>query len=296
MEHRIAKLEAENAKLRAENLSLHEAQERRQANHQLRAGRQSVRIATDSTRIFVPFAERSEVVACTDPGAERLLATIQRAKLARANWDGVPMLKSPFDALILIELLRTVRPASIIELGALAGGAALFLRDQTNALGLPPVHILSIDINLKKLHPTARRATSVAAPNGSRLSFLEGDCAHLERTLTSQIVSELKRPLLVLEDAHEALDEVLEFIDTILQGGDYLVVEDTIDVHKMMCLRAFLTRREGAYEVDTYLNDFWGTNITWNPNGYLRKVESPPQTLSHSTLDPAHNVRVGQSD
>ena len=62
-------------------------------------------------------------------------------------------------------------------------------------------------------------------------------------------------------------------LDGVLQVGDYLVVEDTIDDEKMQALRRFVASRPaGAYAADTYLTDWWGANMTFNPNGYLRKM------------------------
>ena len=82
-------------------------------------------------------------------------------------------------------------------------------------------------------------------------------------------------PLLVLEDAHVTLGNTLRFLDEhILREGDYLVVEDTVDEAKRNELGEFLAGTpEGRYAVDTHLTDYFGENVCWNVNAYLRRMK-----------------------
>ena len=268
LQNELESLRSENKRLVAENEQLQYEQRQREAQQCAKRLR-SVRNGApgyDAASHAVEFSHRRQQE--WGGGGSKLFAQIQQAKLQRANWDGVPMLKSPFDALILVELLRIVRPATILELGALAGGSALYLADQAEALGLP-TRVVSLDVDLRKLHPAARRASL-----SQRLTFMEADTAELGRTLTDDFLATLQRPLVVLEDAHENLEAALAFFDAVLQEGDYLVVEDTIDAEKMGALSAFLgSQPAGRYAVDTYFADHWGPNMTWNPDGYLRRMQ-----------------------
>lgn len=178
------------------------------------------------------------------------------------------MLKSPFDGFALIELLRELRPATVIELGALAGGSALFIADQLVALGVAPCHTFSLDVAIERLHPDALRAQLVR-----NLSFVPADVRHLDRVFTDEFLAQLPRPLLVLEDAHVHVRGVLEFFDAHLRPGDYVVIEDTVDPEKAAVVREFLAvQAEGRYAVDSHLCDLFGPNLTWNPNAYLRRM------------------------
>jgi cephalosporin hydroxylase len=93
------------------------------------------------------------------------------------------------------------------------------------------------------------------------------------------------RPLLVVEDSSHfagTTAAVLNFFDAWLRPGEYIVIEDgiltamrTADAYDGGPLRAiheFLTRAGTRYEIDRTLCDYYGHNVTWNVDGYLRRV------------------------
>jgi cephalosporin hydroxylase len=78
---------------------------------------------------------------------------------------------------------------------------------------------------------------------------------------------------------------VLRFFDSWLRAGEYIVVEDGIvddlfDEERILALEGgprrgigdLLRERGDDYEIDTRLCDFYGSNMTWNVNGYLRRL------------------------
>jgi cephalosporin hydroxylase len=198
---------------------------------------------------------------------------INKGKVLNSNWKGVQFLKSPFDSMILVELLRELRPRSILELGALAGGSALFLADQSRALGLEPQpQIFSVELYPQGLDETALAAQADPA---QRLTFLTPVNITSDLPALQPVLETLERPLLVLEDAHVTLGNTLRFLDEhILREGDYLVVEDTVDEAKRNELGEFLAGTpEGRYAVDTHLTDYFGENVCWNVNAYLRRMK-----------------------
>jgi cephalosporin hydroxylase len=92
------------------------------------------------------------------------------------------------------------------------------------------------------------------------------------------------RPLLIVEDSSHLADTtaaVLEFFDPWLRSGEYIVIEDGIlsdmrvahlyDGGPLSAIEAFLKKSAGRYEVDRGLCDYFGNNVTWNVNGYLRR-------------------------
>jgi cephalosporin hydroxylase len=196
-----------------------------------------------------------------------LLMKIQHGTM-NTRYRGVPMLKNPFDLALYMMLLERAQPATLIEIGTNAGGSALWFADQRTSM-----HVLSIDLAPPEglSHPSVR--------------FLRGDAQRLGDVLTPDLMRSLARPLLVVEDSsHFAATTaaVLDFFDRWLEPGEYIVIEDGIltamcagDAYGGGPLRAiheFLSRSDGHYEIDRTLCDYYGRNVTWNVDGYLRRI------------------------
>jgi len=192
----------------------------------------------------------------------------------RATYKGLPCLKNPFDFALYTRLIQSVRPRTIIELGSHQGGSALWLADLLSSLDIDG-QVYSIDV---------RPVETLQDP---RIHFLRGDVLDLASTLPVRLLLTLPRPLLVIEDSahlYETTLAVLRFFDPYLLPGEYLLVEDGI-VNDMAALgyahyddgpnRAifdFLAETRGRYLIDTEYCDFYGYNITYNTNGYIRKL------------------------
>jgi len=93
------------------------------------------------------------------------------------------------------------------------------------------------------------------------------------------------RPLMVVEDSSHlsgTTASVLEFFDPWLRSGEYIVIEDGIlsdmrvgdlyDGGPLRAIEQFLAKRGDRYEIDRGLCDYFGRNVTWNVNGYLRRL------------------------
>jgi cephalosporin hydroxylase len=199
------------------------------------------------------------------------LKAIQAAHLGY-RYRGVPLLKSPFDLALYAMLLWENKPRTIIELGAYAGGSALWLADQVRAFGLD-THILSCDIE------------STPAISDPRITFRKADALRLSDSLSSETIAGLPRPLLVIEDAdHRRATTlaVLRHFSPLMRQGEYMVVEDGIvtslgladdlDGGPATAIQEFLDEEGQAWTIDTRYCDYYGYNVTWNANGYLKKV------------------------
>jgi len=74
---------------------------------------------------------------------------------------------------------------------------------------------------------------------------------------------------------------VLDSFDPWVRSGEYIVIDDGIlsdmrvahlyDGGPLRAIEAFLLETADRYEVDRTLCDYFGTNVTWNVNGYLRR-------------------------
>jgi cephalosporin hydroxylase len=201
----------------------------------------------------------------------QLLMKIQQGTMAY-RYRGVALQKNPFDLAIYSLLLEQLRPRTLIEIGSCQGGSALWFADQGSLLGLN-LKVLSIDLEV----PVTAAHSSV--------SFLEGDGRELGSVLTPALLNAVKRPLMVVEDSSHVAGTtaaVLEFFDPWLRSGEYIVIEDGIlsdmrvahlyDGGPLRALEAFLEKNGGRYEVDRGLCDYFGRNVTWNVNGYLRRL------------------------
>jgi cephalosporin hydroxylase len=199
-----------------------------------------------------------------------LLMKIQQGAMAY-RYRGLPLQKNPFDLALYLRLLTQARPQTLIEIGAYQGGSALWFADQASLLGLD-LEVVSIDLEVPE---------GVANP---AVSFLQGDARELGTVLTAAIMNAVKRPLMVVEDSSHLAGTtaaVLEFFDPWLRSGEYIVIEDGIlsdmrvselyDGGPLRAIDAFLEKSYGRYEVDRSLCDYFGKNVTWNVNGYLRR-------------------------
>jgi cephalosporin hydroxylase len=188
------------------------------------------------------------------------------------NYRGITMQKHPVEIALYTQLIWESKPRTIVEIGSLSGGSAVWMADTLNTFGIEG-HVISIDL---------RPPSPSYQP--TNVTFLQGDQNTLAATLTSDFLASLPRPWLVIEDAshHYAPTlAVLRFFDPLLQPGEYIIVEDAtvtemgVDAHfkggPARAIAEFLRDRSDDYEIDGHYCDQYGRNVTGNPNGYLRK-------------------------
>ena len=201
----------------------------------------------------------------------KLLMKIQQGTMSY-SYRGIPLQKNPFDLALYSLLLDQTKPRTLIEIGSYQGGSAIWFADQASLRGLE-LKILSIDLEVP---------VGVDHPS---IKFLRGDARELGTVLTSSLMNVLARPLMVVEDSSHLAGTtaaVLEFFDPWLRSGEYIVIEDGIlsdmrvadryDGGPLRAIGEFLAKNEGRYEIDSGLCDYFGTNVTWNVDGYLRRL------------------------
>ena len=200
----------------------------------------------------------------------RLLTQIQKGTLGY-EYRGVPCAKNPFDLAIYLKLLWDLKPGTIIEIGSLSGGSGLFFSDQSRLLGLDTT-VWSFDIN---------PVTGMDTPT---LRFLEADIHSLSDSALPKILQSAPRPWLVIEDGphtYSGCKAALAFFHQFLEAGDYIVVEDgnlrelgylSLEDGPNRAIKEFMASHAADYEVDRNYCDLFGQNVTWNTDGYLRRV------------------------
>jgi cephalosporin hydroxylase len=201
------------------------------------------------------------------------------------TYKGIPTYKNPFDLALYAKLLWDVKPRTIIEIGSNAGGSAVWFADQVRAMQLG-AQIYSLDIN------------PVLGVTDPLVTFQTADVHQIADAMPPTWVASLPRPLFVIEDSahtYEATLHVMRHFADLLQHGEYLAVEDSIvtplgidydytfNGGPARAIQQFLEER-ADFIVDTALCDYFGFNVTYNVNGYLRKVAPGPSSAASGTM------------
>ncbi|WP_300527305.1 CmcI family methyltransferase [Maricaulis sp.] len=196
-----------------------------------------------------------------------------QAGCLKTRYKGRRFAKNPFDAILYLQLLEKLRPQSIIEVGTSEGGSALWYRDQCGALGFTPT-IISLDIE-----------DNAAPVDGATL--LLADSTRPAETFPHELIAKAPRPWLVVEDSahtYDSVSAVLDYFRNKLLPGDYLVVEDGIvadlqgEVYRRYedgpnrAVQEFMLASSDLYQIDTALCDFYGHNVTYCPNAWLKRI------------------------
>jgi cephalosporin hydroxylase len=202
------------------------------------------------------------------------LQSYQRGVM-RYEYRGIPCLKSPIDIAIYLRLIHDSGCRTIIEIGSKAGGSALMFRDFARSIRGEKVSIVSIDLQKPEIEFEGVR-------------FLRGDVCDLSDVFAANNLWSLPRPWLVVEDsAHTAVAcaSALAFFAMHLQAGEWLVIEDgsleelgladRYDGGPNEAIAAFFQTHPRIFEVGEQYCDMFGRNATYNPNGYLRRTDTP---------------------
>ncbi len=204
------------------------------------------------------------------------------------RYRGFDICKSPLDFVLYHQLLDLVKPKTIIELGTLSGGMAIWMADTLGLLDIKS-DIYSMDLD------PSNRSELVNKFKPDNVTFLQGDAFEIERTFTDKFLKSLPHPWVFIEDAHANLPGVLRYFHQYCHEGDYMVVEDTCpDLAKecgmgmrfvqptefrtmgrkqLDCLREFLHEYEDFYAVDSFLTDLFGYNSSAHWHGFIRKMK-----------------------
>ena len=190
------------------------------------------------------------------------------------RYRGIQMVKDPFDIALYPMLLWELRPRTLFEIGSKSGGSGVWFGDQLRTFGIDG-HVYSIDV------------VPVRGMNRENVTFMEGNGQELGQVLTPERLAALPRPWLVIEDADHSYETslaVLRFFHPHLQPGEFIVVEDGIisDLYPESfpehssgphrALKEFLAQEGESYVIDPAYCDFFGRNVTWATNGFLKRV------------------------
>ena len=203
-----------------------------------------------------------------------MIVTMQKG-IMHYRYKGIRTLKCPFDLALYHLVLERYKPKTVVEFGTRFGGSSLWFADMMTVHGIEG-HVYTFDIDLSSNVVRDRRITAQYC-----------DASQPERYLSDEFMASLPRPVLLVEDAshiYEHVLAVLEFAHRWLGSGDYMIVEDGILEHMksrgrhhggpLRAIKEFLELHPGDYEIDRELCDYYGTNMTWAIDGYIKPLNA----------------------
>lgn len=239
-------------------------------NHQARAEFERLSELLKLKRAPQPHPEQRPYTTDIEP---KTLLNIQSAK-AKYSYRGSTLPKNPFDLALYQTLLWNTKPKSIIEIGSKTATSALWLADLVDTFGLA-AHIYSTD------------SGRIKDSKHSKVTFLGGTLPELAKTISSDFIAKLSRPLLVIQTAGAdtaTTNFTLNFFHQHLRPEEYIVIESeatnfakeqTLVDGSQKALKEFIENHPGEYEVDSEYADFYGYNCTSCVNGFLKKKTYP---------------------
>ena len=103
------------------------------------------------------------------------------------RYRGFDICKSPIDYVLYHQLFDMVKPKTVIELGTLSGGMAIWMADTLGLLGLE-ANVYSMDKD------PSNRSEIVNKLKPANVIFLQGDAFEIEKTFTDEMLKSLPHP------------------------------------------------------------------------------------------------------
>jgi cephalosporin hydroxylase len=187
----------------------------------------------------------------------------------KVTYKGVSTLKCPFDYVLYQMLINEIKPDLIIEIGTNKGGSSLYLADLLELNGKGELHTIDLPENtedpLARLHPRIK-------------IFKEGFMRYDTGNLSACPV------ILIIEDGSHQYNDVLAALlkfSPFVSKNSYFIVEDGIITElgrekeynggPQKAIAEFLSITKN-FITDRKWCDFFGSNATFNVNGYLKKI------------------------
>ena len=186
------------------------------------------------------------------------------------TYKGVPYLKAPMDYTLYQMIIMLVKPDLIIEVGTLKGGGALYYADLLYLLGQGEVHTINL-YNEVEDHKVLEH---------NKIKFFYGGYENYD---IEENTKGFKK-ILVIDDASHTYEDVLKVLNKfskVVSKDSYFIVEDGVVSFNGLennfnggprrAIDEFLQTNDD-FIVDRSLCDFFGVNATFNPDGYLKRI------------------------
>lgn len=189
-----------------------------------------------------------------------LQEAIEQRIMTGTTYLGIETRKHPVDAWVYQEIIFETKPDTIIEIGNHHGGALLYLADLLSLTRFDDDHglALGVDIDHEALDSLVLFHDRADAITGDALAVFD------------RVAERVQGKVLVIEDSAHTYDHTLavaRLYSQLVQPGGYLIIEDGVMPDVAHAIDTFLAESP-EFEADRSRE--WP--ITWNPNGYLRRV------------------------
>lgn len=185
------------------------------------------------------------------------------------TYRGVKAIRNPFDYVIYQMIVSELRPDLIIEIGTNIGGGALYLADLLNIVNHGTLHTIDIkkqsDKSLQK-HPRIKLFTDGwegydinNAKNFNKILVIE-DGSHMYE---DSLAALKKFSPLVSKDSYYIVEDGIV---------DELGITDEFHGGPLKAIAEWLPSHD-EFVIDRRWCDYFGTNATFNVDGYLRKIK-----------------------
>jgi cephalosporin hydroxylase len=136
---------------------------------------------------------------------------------SKCSWMGAKTLKNPLDTWIYQEIIYSVKPDVIVEIGSYAGGSTLYFANLLDIIGNGMV--ISVDID--------RSNYSVSH---NRIKEITGDSSSVEVFAQVETLCKDKTVLVMHDGGHEKeqVAKDLALYSKLVSRDSYLIVEDSI--------------------------------------------------------------------
>ncbi len=214
--------------------------------------------------------QSSEMIKAITDSFHKLYYYSDERTWTNTSWLGIKVLKCPLDLWIYQEIIYETKPDIIIECGTAFGGSALYMASICDLVNKG--NIFTIDVE-----------SSENKPSHERVTYLTGSSTSSEVIKQVKDMIPDKSSVMVILDSDHSKSHVLEELriySELVTKGHYLIVEDTnINGHPVLpecgagpmeALEEFLMNNE-KFIIDTGRQKLY---LTFNPKGYLKKLES----------------------
>jgi cephalosporin hydroxylase len=193
-------------------------------------------------------------------------------------YRGLKTIKCPFDYVLYQMLINEVKPDLIIEIGTAHGGSALYLADLMQNIGHGQIH--TIDINEEHFLINSEELKELIDQNPRITRFLGG-----YENYNLDLTNSFDKIMLIDDGSHHYSDvlSVMHKFEKIISEDSYMIIEDgtvnwwgvegLFDGGPLRAIQEFLEQNT-EFEIDRKWCDFFGKNVTFNPNGYLKKKKN----------------------
>jgi cephalosporin hydroxylase len=185
------------------------------------------------------------------------------------TYRGVKAIRCPFDYALYQMVLFDAKPDLIIEIGTNMGGGALYIADILENIGKGIIHTIDI-----------KKESSDLLQNHKRIRLFTGGWGKYD----IREADEFKKILVIEDGSHMYEDSLgaLKKFAPLVSVNSYYIVEDGI-INKLgmekefrggplKAINEYLSTNEN-FIIDRRWCDYFGTNATFNVNGYLRRIK-----------------------